>query len=142
MNRNLLKIYVYFSKNSNDWLNTGRCDRIIIVSADDSTSDELMTWIGAGFAAAGAHAMGNAVEDVSLPFDARRNGMLLGMGAAGFVIERNSLSAERGVTPYVELLGTHLANSAYHPTLLDVEHVSNSLENFITKMELDWDRIR
>ncbi|CAI8404096.1 MAG: Phenolphthiocerol synthesis polyketide synthase type I Pks15/1 [Marine Group II euryarchaeote MED-G33] len=121
-----------------DWLNTGRCDRIIIVSADDSTSDELMTWIGAGFAAAGAHAMGNAVEDVSLPFDARRNGMLLGMGAAGFVIERNSLSVERGVTPYVELLGTHLANSAFHPTRLDVEHVSNSLENFITKMEQDW----
>ena len=122
-----------------DWLNTGRCDRIIIVSADDSTSDELMTWVGAGFAAAGAHAMGNVVEDVSLPFDARRNGMLLGMGAAGFVIERNSLSIERGVTPYVELLGTHLANSAYHPTRLDVEHVSNSLDEFITRMERDWD---
>ena len=121
-----------------DWLNSGRCDRIIIVSADDSTSDELMTWVGAGFAAAGAHAMGNTVEDVSLPFDARRNGMLLGMGAAGFVIERNSLSIERGVTPYVELLGTHLANSAFHPTRLDVEHVSNSLEDFITRMEKSW----
>ena len=122
-----------------DWLSTDRCDRIIVVSADDVTSDELMTWIGSGFAAVGAHAMGNVVEEVSLPFDARRSGMLLGMGAAAFVIERNSLSKERGVTPYVELLGTHLANSAFHPTRLDVEHVSNSLETFIGKMERDWD---
>ena len=121
-----------------DWLNTGRCDRIIIVSADDSTSDEMMTWIGAGFAAAGAHAMGNIVEEVSLPFDARRNGMLLGMGAAAFVIERGSLSEARGVTPYAELLGTHLGNSAYHPTRLDVNHVSDSLDDFISRMERKW----
>ena len=121
-----------------DWLTTGRCDRVIVVSADDSTSDEMMTWIGSGFAAAGAHAMGNVVDEVSLPFDARRNGMLLGMGAAAFVIERNSMSLNRGVKPYAELLGTHLANSAFHPTRLDVDHVSNALDTFITKMESDW----
>ncbi|MDP6888948.1 MAG: beta-ketoacyl synthase N-terminal-like domain-containing protein, partial [Candidatus Thalassarchaeaceae archaeon] len=121
-----------------DWLATGRCDRVIVVSADDSTSDEMMTWIGSGFAAAGAHAMGNVVDEVSLPFDARRNGMLLGMGAAAFVIERNSMSLDRGVKPYAELLGTHLANSAFHPTRLDVDHVSNALDSFITKMERDW----
>ncbi|MDE0575161.1 MAG: beta-ketoacyl synthase N-terminal-like domain-containing protein, partial [Candidatus Poseidoniales archaeon] len=121
-----------------DWLTTGRCDRIIIISADDVTSDEMMTWFGPGFTAAGAHAMGNVVEEVSVPFDARRNGMLTGMGAAAFVLERKSLSMERGVTPYAELLGAHLANSAYHPTRLDVDHVSDSLEKFISKMELDW----
>ena len=41
---------------------TNRCDRVIIVSGDDSTGDTLMPWIGAGFAAAGAHAMGNMEE--------------------------------------------------------------------------------
>ena len=82
--------------------------------------------------------MGNVVEEVSLPFDARRNGMLLGMGAAAFVIERNSLSQKRGVTPYAELLGTHLGNSAFHPTRLDVEHVSHSLNDFISRMEQTW----
>ena len=122
-----------------DWITNNRCDRVIVVSADDVTSDELVTWIGAGFAAAGAHAMGNTVEEVSLPFDARRNGMLLGMGAAAFVIERENLSKERGVTPYAQLLGTHLANSAYHPTRLDVEHVSSSLDSFISRMETKWD---
>jgi len=121
-----------------DWLTAGRCDRVIIVSGDDVTSDELMPWIGAGFAAAGAHAMGDVVEEVALPFDARRSGMLLGMGGAAFVLERADDSAERGVTPYVELLGAHLGNSAFHPTRLDVDHVSASLDRFMTKMENDW----
>ena len=121
-----------------DWLTTGRCDRVIIVSGDDVTSDELMPWVGAGFAAAGAHAMGDVVEEVALPFDARRSGMLLGMGGVAFVLERADDSAERGVTPYVELLGAHLGNSAFHPTRLDVDHVSASLDRFMTKMEKDW----
>ncbi len=122
-----------------DWIATGRCDRVIVVSGDDATSDELMQWIGAGFAAAGAHAMGDVVEEVSLPFDARRNGMLLGMGAAAFVMERSNEANDRGVTPYVELLGAHIGNSAHHPTRLDVEHVSESLESFIGRMEDEWE---
>ena len=118
-----------------DWLAQNRCDRVLIVSADDATSDELLSWIGAGFTAAGAHGMGDVVEEVALPFDARRAGMLLGMGAAAFVLERASMSAERGVTPYVELLGAHIGNSAFHPTRLDTDHVSNSFDAFVSQME-------
>ena len=118
-----------------DWMATGRCDRVIIVSGDDSTSDVLMPWIGAGFAAAGAHAMGSEVSEVALPFDARRHGMLLGMGGAAFVIERAEDSIERGVTPYVEVLGAEIANSAYHPTRLDTEHAAMVMERFVARME-------
>ena len=121
-----------------DWITTGRASRVIIISSDNTTSDVLLEWIGSGFAAAGAHSIGNIVEDVSLPFDARRNGMLLGMGAAAFVIERKSLSKMRGVTPYCELLGSHIGNSAFHPTRLDVEHVSDSLDKFMSQMENTW----
>ncbi len=121
-----------------DWITTGRASRVIVVSADDTTSDVLLEWIGAGFAGAGAHSIGNIVEEVSLPFDVRRNGMLLGMGGAAFVIEKESASRERGVTPYCELLGSHIGNSAFHPTRLDVEHVSESFDKFITKMENIW----
>ncbi|MAT48924.1 MAG: hypothetical protein CMA27_03740 [Euryarchaeota archaeon] len=121
-----------------DWITTGRASRVIIVSADNTTSDVLLEWIGAGFAGAGAHSIGNVVEEVSLPFDVRRNGMLLGMGAAAFVIEKESSSRERGVTPYCELLGSHIGNSAFHPTRLDVEHVSYSFDKFITNMENIW----
>ena len=121
-----------------DWISTGRCDRVIVISGDDSTGDDLMEWIGAGFAAAGAHSMGNVIEEVAVPFDARRNGMLLGMGGAAFVIERASHASERGVIPYAELLGAHLGNSAYHPTRLDVEHVADSLDQFVGRMESEW----
>ena len=121
-----------------DWISTGRCDRVIVISGDDSTGDDLMEWIGAGFAAAGAHSMGNVVEEVALPFDVRRNGMLLGMGGAAFVIERASHASERGVVPYAELLGAHIGNSAFHPTSLDVEHVAASLDEFVGRMEDEW----
>ena len=90
------------------------------------------------FAAAGAHAMGNDVEKVALPFDARRHGMLLGMGGAAFVLERNKDSRERGVTPYVEVLGAEIANSAFHPTRLDTEHAAQVMNRFVSRMENKW----
>ena len=121
-----------------DWLTTGRCDRVIVISGDDSTGDDLMEWIGAGFAAAGAHSMGNVIEEVALPFDARRNGMLLGMGGAAFVLEKNSSSEARGVVPYAEMLGATMGNSAFHPTRLDVDHVAKTFEEFVSQMESRW----
>ncbi len=121
-----------------DWLDSGRCDRVIVISGDDSTGEDLMEWIGAGFAAAGAHSMGNVVEEVALPFDGRRNGMLLGMGGAAFVLEKSSHADDRGVIPYAELLGGHIGNSAFHPTRLDVEHVASTFDEFVTDMENRW----
>ena len=121
-----------------DWINTGRADRVVIISADDVTGDDLWEWIGGGFAASGAASTHNVVEDTALPFDKRRNGLILGMGAAAFVIERNSQANERGVQPIAELLGTKIANSAYHGTRLDVEHVAQTVDNFMAEMEVKW----
>ena len=120
-----------------DWMARGRCDRVIIVSGDDSTSDTLMPWVGAGFSGAGAHAMGDDVTQVALPFDARRHGMLLGMGARASY-ERQGDARERGVTPYVEVLGAEIANSAFHPTRLDTEHAASVMESFVGRMERKW----
>ena len=52
-----------------DWLTTGRADRVIIISADDVTGDDLWEWIGSGFAASGAASTSNKVEESALPFD-------------------------------------------------------------------------
>ena len=57
-----------------DWLNSDRVDRVVILSSDDVTGDDLWEWIGGGFAASGAAATGNVVEEAALPFDRRRNG--------------------------------------------------------------------
>ena len=95
-----------------------------------------MDW--GGFAASGAAATGNVVEEAALPFDRRRNGLVLGMGAAAFVVERHSEAKQRGVQPIAELLGTHTANSAFHGTRLDVEHVAKTVNSFIGSMENQW----
>ena len=121
-----------------DWLENDRADRVVIISADDVTGEDLWEWMGSGFAASGAASTGDKVEESALPFDRRRNGMVLGMGAAAFVVERNSMAQERGVQPIAELLGTKISNSAYHGTRLDVEHVAQTVNQFIRAMEDKW----
>ena len=121
-----------------DWLENDRADRVVIISADDVTGEDLWEWMGSGFAASGAASTGDKVEESALPFDRRRNGMVLGMGAAAFVVERNSMAQERGVQPIAELLGTKISNSAYHGTRLDVEHVAQTVNQFIGTMEAKW----
>ena len=122
-----------------DWLATDRCDRAIIISADDVTCEDLWEWIGSGFAASGAAATSNVIEDAALPFDRRRDGLILGMGAAAFVVERKSESDARGVQPIAELLGTSMSNSAFHGTRLDITHVAESVDRFIGDMEKRWE---
>ena len=55
-----------------------------------------MGWIGAGFLASGAAATDEVVEEAALPFDQRRHGMIIGMGAAGLVVESAEAARERG----------------------------------------------
>ena len=121
-----------------DWLDAGRVDRVVIISGDDVTGDDMWEWIAGGFAASGAAATNNVVEETALPFDRRRNGLILGMGAAAFVVERNSEAQQRGVQPIAEFLGSTTANSAYHGTRLDVEHVGQVVNGFMTDMERRW----
>ena len=93
---------------------------------------------GSGFAASGAASTSNKVEEAALPFDARRDGLVWHGNAAAFVIERNSEAQARGVQPYAEILGTKLANSAFHGTRLDVEHVASTFDGFISEIEDKW----
>lgn len=54
--------------------------------------------------------------DVVRPFDARRNGLLLGEGAAMLVVEELGHARRRGVTVDVEVAGSGLAGDATHMT--------------------------
>jgi acyl transferase domain-containing protein/acyl carrier protein len=118
-----------------DWIRTGRCRRAVIVAADDVTSSELLPWIGSGFLASGAAATDEAIEEAALPFDRRRHGMLLGMGAAALVVESAAAARERGIRPICEVLGVVTANSAFHGTRLDVEHIGEVMEEVVRQAE-------
>ena len=118
-----------------DWIHAGRCRRVIVISADDVTSDHLLEWMGAGFLATGAAATDEVVEDAAIPFDRRRHGMVVGMGAAALVVESADAVEERGIQPICEVLSTVTANSAFHGTRLDVQHISQMMEDLVSQAE-------
>ena len=118
-----------------DWIAAGRCRRVIIISADDVTSDNLLEWFGAGFLASGAAATDDIVEDAAMPFDRRRHGMIMGMGAAALVVESAEAARERGIRPICEVLSAVTANSAFHGTRLDVGAHRQVMENLVAQAE-------
>jgi len=118
-----------------DWIRAGRCRRVIIISADDVTSDNMIGWFGAGFLASGAAATDEAVEDAAIPFDRRRHGLIMGMGAAALVVESAAAARERGIQPICEVLSAVTANSAFHGTRLDVQHIGQVMEDLMAQAE-------
>lgn len=118
-----------------DWIRTGRCRRVLVAGGDNVTGDELLPWIGAGFQAVGAAAVDHRVEDAALPFDRRRHGLVLGMGACAFVVESEDAARERGMRGIAELLGTEERNSAYHGTRLDPSHIARVMDDLVRGAE-------
>ena len=127
-----------------DWIRGGRCRRAIVIAADDITSDAMLGWWASGFLATGAAATDDVVENAATPFDRRRHGMLIGMGAAALVLESGESARERGIAPIADLLGSDIANSAFHGTRLDVEHITSVMESLVRRAEQRWgvDRAR
>ena len=123
---------------ASDWIRAGRCRRVIVISADDITSDNLFGWFGSGFLASGSAATGEIVAEEATPFDRRRHGLIIGMGASSVVIESAEAARERGIRPICRLLGSVTANSAFHGTRLDVGHISEVMEKLISGAEKDW----
>jgi malonyl CoA-acyl carrier protein transacylase len=118
-----------------DWIRAGRCRRVVVVAADDTTTDNLIDWVGAGFLASGAAATDEIVEEAATPFDRRRHGMIMGMGAAGLVVESAEAARERGIQPICEVLSAITANSAFHGTRLDAEHIGEVMEKLVSEAE-------
>jgi len=121
-----------------DWIRRGRCKRVIILGADNPTSDQTMEWIGTGFLAIGAASIKEKVEDAALPFDKRREGMILGAGSVALVMEDVRASNKRGIRPIVELMGTRVSNSAYTGTRMDKNHISKEMDNFFSSIEREY----
>ncbi|MFO7987952.1 MAG: beta-ketoacyl synthase N-terminal-like domain-containing protein [Desulfotignum sp.] len=118
-----------------DWIRTGRCKRVLVVGGENATSPLQGQWVGSGFLALGAATIKKRVSEAAKPFDEDRNGTILGAGAVGLVIEEETEVAKRGMNGQCEILGTHIANSAYHTYNIDVSHMAKEMTKFINKVE-------
>ncbi|RLB74351.1 MAG: beta-ketoacyl synthase, partial [Deltaproteobacteria bacterium] len=61
--------------------------------------------------------------------------MIPGMGAVGLVVEEEDACAQRGMRGIARLLGSVLANSAYHGTRLDTEHIAEMMDRLVSQVE-------
>ncbi|MBP5403673.1 MAG: hypothetical protein J6Y17_01115, partial [Elusimicrobiaceae bacterium] len=121
-----------------DWIRLGRCKRVIVISADDITNDNVSEWILTAFLASGAATTEADVTKAALPFDRRRNGMIVGMGAVSLVVEEESEVLKRGMKPLAKLLETEISNSGFHVTRLDVGHVASVMNRLVSAAEKDY----
>jgi acyl transferase domain-containing protein/NAD(P)-dependent dehydrogenase (short-subunit alcohol dehydrogenase family)/acyl carrier protein len=121
-----------------DLIRAGHAERIIVIGADSASSKEALPWIGAGFLSIGAASDSANVFEAAVPFDNRRNGMILGSGAVGLVIEKESGVAQRGMNGICRILGTHAFNTAGHQSKIDSPQFGIELNKFLTKIEHDY----
>lgn len=128
-----------------DWITLGRCERVIVIASDVASNATLMPWIGSGFRVLGASSIAPTMAEAALPFDVKRNGMIVGGGAVGMVLESPKAHAERAhwaiASPqkkHVRLLASQFTNSAYHGASLDPRHVSQELVRLLINVERDF----
>lgn len=82
-------------------------------------------------------------KEASRPFDADRNGFVLGEGSASLVLEEYELAKARGATIYAEIAGIGLTGDAYHITVPapDGEGAARSMKEAIRDAELKPDDV-
>lgn len=110
-----------------DYIRDGSCDVVLAGCADASLEPSVL----AAFHRMGVLARGfDDPQRACRPFDARRNGFLVGEGAGMFVVESVAHARRRGATVYAELLGGTTMAEAGDVTRLDCE--SPTLSRLIT----------
>ncbi|MBR8840220.1 MAG: beta-ketoacyl-ACP synthase [Stigonema ocellatum SAG 48.90 = DSM 106950] len=87
---------------------TGQCQQVIAGAVEAPITPLTL---------AGFQQMGALAKTGAYPFDLQREGLVLGEGAAVFVLESAELAKQRQAKVYGEILGFGLTADAYHPNL-------------------------
>jgi len=121
-----------------NYIRLGHCDVVVT-----GGSEAAVTIAGMGGFNA-MHALSTRNEDpqtASRPFDATRDGFVLGEGAGAIVLEEYEHAKARGAKIYAEVLGGGMSSDAYHMTAPHPEGIGviavmkNCLENAGVKPE-------
>ena len=93
-------------------IRTGQADVVIVIGADAS----ITPLVFAGFCSLRAlsSAFNDAPERASRPFDRRRDGFVMGEGAAALIVESLAHAKKRKARVYAELAGYAATSEAYH----------------------------
>ncbi|MEM9771573.1 MAG: beta-ketoacyl synthase N-terminal-like domain-containing protein [Cyanobacteria bacterium P01_D01_bin.73] len=91
-------------------LRAGQCRQVLVVAADSPITPLCI---------AGFSRMGAIAPDGMYPFDIERQGLSLGEGAAGFMLETQRHAADRSAEIYGEILGLGLTADGTHITAPD-----------------------
>ncbi len=118
-----------------DWIRAGRCERVIIIGGESATHKAQGPWIASSFLAMGAASVKKTVAEGAKPFDADRNGTILGAGAVSLIVERKDSLIDRGRIGQAEILGSYIGNSAFHSTRIDQEHLAKEMGRFVKRVE-------
>ncbi len=86
-------------------IKTGQCQQAIAGAVEAAITPLTLT---------GFQQMGALAKTGAYPFDLHREGLVLGEGAAVFVLESAELAKQRQAKVYGEILGFGLTNDAYH----------------------------
>ncbi|AZQ43373.1 beta-ketoacyl-ACP synthase II [Nonlabens ponticola] len=115
-----------------NYIRLGHCDVIITGGSEAAVTQAGM----GGFNAMHALSTRNeSPETASRPFDATRDGFVLGEGAGALVLEDYEYAKARGAKIYAEVIGGGFSSDAYHITAPDPEGkgviavMKNTLEN-------------
>jgi 3-oxoacyl-[acyl-carrier-protein] synthase II len=126
-----------------NYIRLGTCD---VVVTGGSEAAVVISGVG-GFNAMHALSTRNeSPETASRPFDAERDGFVLGEGAGAIVLEEYEHAKARGATIYAEVIGGGMSSDAHHMTAPHPEGIGviavmkNCLENAGIKPE-DVDHI-
>mmetsp|Transcript_26247 Transcript_26247/g.58952 ORF Transcript_26247/g.58952 Transcript_26247/m.58952 type:complete len:590 (-) Transcript_26247:150-1919(-) len=135
-----------------DMIQVGRAERVIVIAGDSASSDNLMPWLGNGFRILGAATICPDAQQAAKPFNQCRDGMILGSGGIGMILESEDGARRRHLlsmalppvpdkpvpadSPFrCRLLGTLVSNSAFHGAAMDRKHIAEEMERFVVSVE-------